>query len=77
MTRVNAIIFYPRAAPGSGLLTESFDTIRGRNTDRQAIGFRQAGADVSIVEGGDDEVSFGRRVRELAVASQPDRLILL
>ena len=76
MTRVNAIIFYPRAAPGAGPLTDAFDAIRGRNVDRHAIGFRQAGVEVKIVEDL-DEVSFGRRVRELAAASAADGLILL
>jgi hypothetical protein len=77
VTRVNAIIFYPRAASGAGPLTDAFDTIHGRNADRQAIGFRRAGAEVAIVEDHDDETSFGQRVRDLVGASKADGLILL
>ena len=77
MTRVSAIIFHPRAAPGAGPLTDAFDTIRGRNVDRQAIGFGRAGAAVEIVDHLDDDTSFGGRVRELVAASTPDGLILL
>ena len=76
MTRVSAIIFHPRGAPGAGPLANAFDTIRSRNVDRQAIGFRRAGATVAVVEDLDD-VTFGQRVRELVHASEPVGLILL
>jgi hypothetical protein len=77
VTRVNVVIFYPRAAPGAGPLTEAFATIRGRNVDRQAIGFEHAGAEVRVLDDMDNDLSFGRRVRETVEALAPDGLILL
>jgi hypothetical protein len=77
MTRVDVTIFHPGAAPGAGPLTEAFAAIRGQNADRQAAGFRWAGARVTIVDDVGTEKSFGRRVREIAEALVPDGLILL
>ena len=77
MTRVNVIIFHPRAAPGAGLLTEAFAAIRGRNAERQAAGFRQEGAEVTVVEDLDGDSSFGRRVRDVVAAIGPDGLVVL
>ena len=78
MTRVQVIIFHPRAAPGSGPLTEAFARIRGRSVDRQAAGFREAGADrVGVIDDLDHDTSFGQRVRELVAAGPSDGVILL
>lgn len=77
MTRVDVTIFYPRAAPGAGPLTESFATIRGRNVDRQARGFERAGAEVRILDDLDGDKTFGQHVRETVETLVPDGLILL
>jgi hypothetical protein len=77
VTRVNVIIFHPRAAAGAGPLSDAFAAIRGKNSERQAIGFRQAGAEVTIVEDLDADATFGRRVRDVVEAVAPDGLVLL
>ncbi|MEA2547147.1 MAG: hypothetical protein QOI09_2420 [Chloroflexota bacterium] len=77
MTRVAAIIFHPPAAPGAGALTEAFESIRRRNAERQATGFRRAGAEVTILADLDDEKPFGQRVRDVLGARPPDGLVLL
>jgi hypothetical protein len=77
VTRVNVVIFYPRAAPGAGPLTGAFATIRGRNVDRQAIGFERAGAEVRVLADIDNDLSFGQHVRETVEALAPDGLVLL
>jgi len=77
VTRVDVIIFHPRAASGAGPLSDAFAAIRGRNAQRQALGFRQAGAEVTVVEDLEGNASFGRRVRDLVGAIAPDGLVLL
>jgi hypothetical protein len=77
VTRVAAIIFHPPAAPGAGALTEAFESIRRRNAERQATGFRRAGAEVTILADLDDEKPFGQRVRDVLGARPPDGLVLL
>jgi hypothetical protein len=77
VTRVNVIIFHPRAAPGAGPLTEAFAEIRWQNANRQATGFVRAGAEVAILDGLDDDKPFGQRVREVVGGSGRDGLILL
>jgi hypothetical protein len=77
VTRVNAIIFHPRPAPGAGPLTEAIAEIRWQNANRQATGFVRAGVEVGILDDLDDDKPFGRRVREVVGGSGPDGLILL
>jgi len=77
VTRVDVIIFHPRAASGAGPLSDAFAAIRGRNAQRQALGFRQGGAEVTVVEDLEGNASFGRRVRDLVGAIAPDGLVLL
>jgi hypothetical protein len=77
VTRVAAIIFHPRPAPGAGPLTEAFASIRRRNAERQANGFRQAGAEVTILDDLGDRKPFGQRVRDVLGAGAPNGLVLL
>ena len=77
MTRVNVIIFHPRAAPGAGPLSDAFAAIRGRNAERQAGGFRQGGAEVTVVDDLDANGSFGGRVRDLVETIAADALVVL
>jgi CTP:molybdopterin cytidylyltransferase MocA len=77
VTRVVAIIFHPGFVPGAGPLSEAFEAIRRRNAERQAIGFRRAGADDTIVEERGGEMPFGQRLREALVRESPDGLIVL
>jgi hypothetical protein len=77
VTRVVAIIFHPGPVPGAGPLSEAFESIRRRNADRQAIGFRQAGADDAIVDEGGRQMPFGQRLREALERESPDGLIVL
>jgi hypothetical protein len=77
VTRVAAIIFHPRLAPGAGPLSEAFDSIRRRNGQRQAAGFRRAGAEIAIVDDTGGERSFGQRVRDAVDREAPDGLVLL
>ncbi len=89
MTRVVALIFHARAAPGAGPLTTAFDTIRLQNANRQAEGFRRAGVDAAIVV--DEQTteprgkapatgtvsSFGARLREAVRAEAADGIVAL
>jgi hypothetical protein len=77
MTRVAAIIFHPPVAPDSGPLTQAFATIRLQNAARHRIGFLHAGAEARIIEDIDGGTSFGRRVRDIVAAGDPDGLVLL
>jgi hypothetical protein len=77
VTRVNVVIFYPRAAPGAGPLTEAFATLRWENVNRQAVGFERVGADVRVLDDLDDDTSFGQHVRETVEALGADGLVLL
>ncbi|HEY8631710.1 MAG TPA: hypothetical protein VIL50_01060, partial [Candidatus Limnocylindrales bacterium] len=77
MTRVAAIIFHPRPAPGAGSLTEAFASIRRRNAERQAAGFGRAGAEVTILDDLDDRKPFGQRVRDVLGDGAPNGLVLL
>jgi hypothetical protein len=77
VTRVAAIIFHPRPAPGAGPLTEAFASIRRWNAERQATGFRRAGAEVTILADLDDRKPFGQRVRDVLGVRAPDGLVLL
>ena len=77
MTRVAAIIFHPRPAPGAGPLTEAFASIRRRNAERQAAGFGRAGAEVTILDDLDDRKPFGQRIRDVLDAGAPNGLVLL
>lgn len=78
MTRVAVLILHVLHAPGAGPLTEAFAATRRHNADRQANGFRAAGADdVRIVEDAPDGRSFGRRFRELITAIDADGVVIL
>jgi len=77
VTRVDVIIFHPRAAAGAGPLSDALAAIRAKNVERQAAGFRRAGADVMVVDDLDGEASFGRRVRNLVGGIAPDGLVVL
>jgi CTP:molybdopterin cytidylyltransferase MocA len=80
VTRVATIIFHPRAAPGAGPLSEALASSRRQNAERQATGFRAAGAAATILEGPADDLPFGRRVREAVnglAGPAPGGLILL
>jgi hypothetical protein len=85
VTRVVALILHARAAPGAGPLTAAFDAIRRRNADRQAEGFRRAGADAAVVvaDGPPDPgasgfgSTFGARLRDAAGAERADGIVVL
>jgi hypothetical protein len=83
VTRVVALILHARAAPDGGPLTAAFEAVRRRNAERQAAGFRRAGADAAIVvdDGppgpGTAGPSFGARLRDAAQAAAADGLVVL
>jgi hypothetical protein len=68
---------HPRPGPGSGPLTEAFGAVRRRNAERQAIGFRRAGAGAVIVDDLDDRATFGLRVRSIVADLGSAGLVLL
>lgn len=77
MTRVAVLILHARPAPDAGALTQAYAALRMRNAERQAAGFRGAGADeVRIdLEGGPG--GLGRRVRAAAAWLGGGGLVLL
>lgn len=78
MTRVAGLILHAPAGLGGGPLTQAYAAIRRRNAERQAAGFRAAGAaEVRLVETEPDEQSFGARVRAAVAALHPDGLVVL
>lgn len=77
MTRVATIIFHPPAVPGAGPLSDAFEAIRCRNAERQATGFRRAGAAVVRIDDRGGDKPFGQRVREAVGRDAPDGLVLL
>lgn len=67
MQPVTVRILHPTAAPGSGELAGSLVAARGRNAERLAARFGQAGADdVRVDAGAPDGRTFGERLREVA-----------
>lgn len=76
MARVVALILHPGPRPGDGPLTRSFETIRRRNAERHATGFRQAGAEVCL-DDGSAAGSFGERVRRVVDETKPDGIVVL
>lgn len=69
---------HPEAGPGAGPLGRWLADERARVARRHADGFRRAGAaDVAIVSGPPDLVSFGERLRALVRAERPAGLVVL
>jgi len=69
------MIFHPGASPDDGPLVRVFESIRRRNAERHAAGFRAAGAEVRV----DDRsaaASFGERVRRLVAEMAPDGVVI-
>jgi hypothetical protein len=78
VTRVAVIIFHARPGPGAGPLTAAFAAIRRANADRQAAGFRRAGAaEIVLVDEIPDRRTFGERLRDAAAASGADGVVVL
>jgi hypothetical protein len=77
VTRVAAIIFHPPPMPGAGPLVSAFEATRRANAERQAEGFRRAGADVVTIEEGGEHEPFGRRLQRAVGRPAPDGLIVL
>ncbi|HET9435448.1 MAG TPA: hypothetical protein VFO50_01215 [Candidatus Limnocylindrales bacterium] len=77
MTRVDAIILHARPPADAGPLEAAFAAAKAANADRQARGFRAAGADVRVVETEPGGASFGARLRALAAGRAGAGLVVL
>ena len=78
MARVVVLILHTLAPAGAGPLTAAFDGIRRRAAERQAAGFRAAGAeDVRVVDEPADADGFAGRVRAIAGEAAVDGLVVL
>ncbi|HEX5590388.1 MAG TPA: hypothetical protein VFX65_08885, partial [Candidatus Limnocylindrales bacterium] len=77
MTRVDVIILHARPPAGAGPLEAAFAAAKAANADRQARGFREAGADARIVETEPGDASFGARLRALAAGRGGAGLVVL
>jgi hypothetical protein len=75
--RVVAIIFHPGPAPDAGPLTAMLATIRRRNADRHAEGFRRLGAAAILVEDASRARSFGQRLRRALADVEADGVVVL
>ncbi|MBA2718633.1 MAG: hypothetical protein H0U52_05205 [Chloroflexi bacterium] len=77
MTRVAVLILHAPAGPSAGPLVTAFESIRRRNAERQAAGFRAAGADeIRIDDRPLDSGGFGGRVREAAETGDGGLVVL-
>ncbi|HUQ78456.1 MAG TPA: hypothetical protein VM427_06270 [Patescibacteria group bacterium] len=73
MTRVAVLILHAPAGPGDGPLASAFAAVRRANAERQAIGFRAAGADQVTID--DDALGaggFAGRLRAVAADLRDD-----
>ena len=78
MSAVTVRIMHPEPAADAGPLVQWVAAERGRLARRHVISFEAAGAaDVAIVSGPADALSFGARLRALVRADRPAGLVVL
>ena len=80
MAGMIVVIFHPEPHPGAGPLERWVGAERRVLAERQAAGFRAAGAradDVRIVAGPPDDTPFGARLRGFVEAVRPAGLVVL
>jgi CTP:molybdopterin cytidylyltransferase MocA len=74
---VVVIILHAVPAPGAGPLEAAFAAARKANAQRQARGFRAAGAEVRIIETQPEGAPFGARLRRLAALDPGAGIVVL
>ena len=78
MTRVVVVILHAPAGSDAGPITEAFAAIRRQNAERQAAGFRAAGADeVRIVDEAAGVAGFAGLVRDVAGRATGSGVVIL